>query len=351
MENTVRLLERMIETPSFSREEHEVSNMLYNHLIQRGVEVNRYKQNLWAVNKSYDPKKPTLMLCSHMDTVKPSPHYTRDPFEPIREAGRLYGLGSNDAGASVVSLISVFCEMYEAELNYNLLLAISAEEEIGGADGMTSLWGKLPKVDFVIVGEPTQMKCAIAERGLLVLDCVAKGRAGHAAREEGDNAIYRAIEAIEWFRSYEFPKVSPLMGSVKMTVTQINAGTQHSMVPSQCEFVVDVRPTDKYTNAELAELIAKEVECSVTPRSLRLNASAIEREHILVQSVEQLGVELFISPTTSDISVIPAPAIKIGPGDSARSHTADEYVYTKEIEEGVELYLKIIEKLNDYYGK
>lgn len=348
MNNPITLLEKMITISSFSREEKEVSDMLYNHLTGKGIEVNRYKNNLWAVNRDYNPDKTTVMLCSHMDTVKPSPNYTRDPFKPTHEDGKLYGLGSNDAGASVVSLIKVFCTLYGKKLNYNLLLAISAEEEIGGVNGMTSLWHELPKVDFCIIGEPTKMECAVAERGLMVLDCVAEGRPGHAAREEGENAIYNALKDIEWFRRYQFPKVSELMGTVKMTVTQINAGTQHNMVPGQCEFVVDVRPTDMYSNAELAELISQQVTCKATPRSLRLNASAISKEHPLVQAVERLGIERFISPTTSDISVIPAPCIKIGPGDSARSHTADEYVYVSEIEKGIEVYLEILKELNNH---
>jgi len=337
------LLKKLIATPSFSREEDRTAQLLADFLEGKGVLVNRLGNNLWAVNKYFDEQKPTILLNSHHDTVKPNSGYTRDPFHAEIIDGKLYGLGSNDAGGPLVSLIATFLHYYTAQnLNYNLVLAATAEEEISGTGGIESIWSILPAIDFAIVGEPTKCEMAIAEKGLLVLDGVAKGRAGHAAREESDNAIYKALKDIEWFRTYRFPKHSETLGDVKMTVTAIHAGQQHNVVPAECNFTVDVRVTDAYTLEEVLEIIQQHVSCEVVPRSLRLRPSGIASDHVLVRAAEKLGIHQYGSPTTSDQALIPVPSVKIGPGDSARSHSADEFIYVEEIEEGIELYIQIL---------
>jgi len=287
-----------------------------------------------------------LLLNSHHDTVRPNPSYTRDPFEGSFEDGKLYGLGSNDAGGPLVSLIMAFFYFYgERDLKYNIVLAATAEEEISGTGGIELIWNDLPKIDFAIVGEPTLLDMAIAEKGLLVLDCVAKGKAGHAAREEGVNAIYQALPDIAWFKTFQFPKISLTLGKVKMSVTVINAGQGHNQVPPECKFTVDCRVTDAYTLEEILEEVKRNVKCEVSPRSLRLRASGIEENHPLVQSAKKLGLNLYGSPTTSDQALIPVPSVKIGPGDSARSHSADEFIYMEEIERGIDMYIGLIENL------
>jgi acetylornithine deacetylase len=343
----IELLKKLITIPSFSGEEKEAADLICNFLNTRGVAIYRFLNNLWAKNKYYAPEKPVLLLNSHLDTVRPSPAYSINPFEPKIEDGKLYGLGSNDAGGSVVSLLSVFCDLYEKHLPYNIVIAITAEEEAICKNGISALWQHLERIDFAIVGEPTQMQAAIAERGLIVLDCVAEGVAGHAARNEGKNALYEAIDDILWFKNYKFPKTSKLMGEVKMTVTVIHSGTQHNVIPSKCEYVVDIRPTDCYENEEIVEIIKSNVKSHITPRSLHLKASAISEEHILVKTVKSLNIPCYISPTTSDISRIHVPAIKIGPGNSARSHIADEFIYIAEIETAVKQYKTLLEKLTD----
>lgn len=341
----IELLKQLIETPSLSTEEDKTADIIFSFLSSQGMNPKRFKNNVWAQSPGYDAAKPTLLLNSHHDTVQPSSAYTRNPFEATVEDGKLYGLGSNDAGGSVVSLLQAFCLLAKEELPYNLVVAITAEEERVSINGISALWPQLPKIDFAIVGEPTQMKAAIAERGLMVLDCIAKGKAGHAARNEGDNALYRAIDDIEWFRTYRFPKVSSLMGEVKMTVTQIEAGTQHNVIPAECSFVVDIRPTDCYKNEEIVEVVRQHVTCEVKPRSTHLLASALSEEHCLVRTAKTLGMECYISPTTSDISRIPVPALKLGPGDSARSHTADEFIYVDEIQQGIDGYVRFLKTL------
>jgi len=286
-------------------------------------------------NKFFDSTKPTLLLNSHHDTVKPNPGYTRDPYDASFEEGKLYGLGSNDAGGPLVSLIMTFFYFYgEKDLKYNLVLAATAEEEISGTGGVELIWNDLPKIDFAIVGEPTLLDMAIAEKGLLVLDCTAKGKAGHAAREEGVNAIYEALPSIAWFKTFQFPEDSPMLGKVKMSVTVMNAGQAHNQVPPECKFTVDCRVTDAYTLEEILQEVKRNVKCDVVPRSLRLRASGIEENHPLVQSAKKLGLKLYGSPTTSDQALIPVPSVKIGPGDSARSHSADEFIFVDEIRKG-----------------
>jgi len=340
----VQLLKHLIAAPSFSREESDTANIINEFLISRGVQTHRKMNNIWAYNKHFDAAKPTILLNSHHDTVKPNSGYTRDPYSAETEDGKLYGLGSNDAGGSIVSLISTFLYFYQKEnLKYNLCLATTAEEEISGSNGLESIIPELGKLDFGIVGEPTQMQLAIAERGLMVLDCTAHGRAGHAAREEGDNAIYKALPDVEWFRTYRFPKESELFGPIKMSVTMINAGSQHNVVPATCTFTVDVRVTDAYRNEEVLEMIKQHVGCEVNARSIRLKPSSIDKNHPIVQSGIALGRTTYGSPTTSDQSLLDIPSVKIGPGDSARSHMADEFIYVDEIREGIELYVKMIE--------
>ena len=342
----IYLLEQMIASPSFSKEEHLTAELIAHFLEKKGVEIHRELFNVWAFNKYYDPNKPTILLNSHHDTVKPNKDYTRDPFKAAIIEGKLFGLGSNDAGGCLVSLIATFLYFYEKEgMNYNFCLAATAEEEISGQNGLELVIPKLGELEFAIVGEPTQMHLAVAERGLMVLDCVAHGRSGHAARNEGDNAIFKAIKDIEWFNTFQFPKVSEAFGPIKMSVTMINAGTQHNVVPSTCDFVVDIRVTDAYTNEEVLEIIKQNVTCEVKARSTRLKPSSIAKDHPIVKAGISLGRETYGSPTTSDQALLCIPSLKCGPGDSARSHTADEFVYVQEIKEGIELYIDMLTKI------
>lgn len=340
------LLKQLIATPSFSKEEHNTAGIIAAFLEQRGVKIHRKGNNVWAYNKHYTPSLPTVLLNSHHDTVKPGQGWTHDPFTPAVKDGKLIGLGSNDAGGPLVSLIAAFLHFYDRDdLQYNVVLAATAEEEISGTNGIESIIPELGKIDFAIVGEPTQMHLAIAEKGLLVLDCIATGRTGHAAREEGDNAIYKAMTDIEWFRSFRFPKVSQYLGPVKMSVTVIRAGMQHNVVPGACEFTVDVRLTDAYTNEEVLDIIKKHVKSDVRPRSLRLKPSSIDPQHPVVQAGIEMGRKTYGSPTTSDQALLSVPSLKLGPGDSARSHTADEYILLSEIREGIELYISMLSKV------
>lgn len=345
-QQAVELLQKLISIPSFSKEEDKTADVIAAFLQQHGIEPHRKLNNLWARNKYFDGSKPTILLNSHHDTVKPNSGYTRDPFDAKIEDGKLYGLGSNDAGGCLVSLIAVFLYFYDKQdLKYNFCLATTAEEEISGVNGLELIIPELGQLDFGIVGEPTLMQLAIAERGLMVLDCTAYGKAGHAAREEGENAIYKALPDIEWFRTYKFPKKSEVFGPVKMSVTIINAGSQHNVVPASCVFTVDVRVTDAYRNEEVLEIIRQHVSCDVKPRSIRLKPSSIDKNHPIVQAGIALGRTTYGSPTTSDQSLLDIQSIKVGPGDSARSHTADEFVYVDEIREGIELYIKMLEKI------
>ena len=341
--DAVALLKELITISSFSREEDKTADVIECFLQERSVKTERKGNNVWAYNAQFDASKPTLLLNSHHDTVKPNSGYTRDPFSPDVEDGKLYGLGSNDAGGCLVSLIATFLYYYNTEnLKYNLCLAATAEEEISGLNGLESILPELGSLDFAIVGEPTLMNLAIAERGLMVLDCKVHGKAGHAAREEGDNAIYKALKDIQWFKSYRFAKISELFGPLKMSVTVINAGTQHNVVPELCTFTVDVRVTDAYTNEEVLKIIKNNVECDVKPRSTRLKPSSIDKDHPIVQSGIRLGKATYGSPTTSDQALLSIPSVKVGPGDSARSHMADEYVYVQEILDGIRDYIDML---------
>jgi acetylornithine deacetylase len=345
-EQAVDLLQQLISIPSFSKEETFTADLIERFLQDKGVKTHRKLNNIWAWNKHFDASKPTILLNSHHDTVKPNSGYTRDPFDAKIEDGKLYGLGSNDAGGCLVSLINVFLYFYNRDnLKYNFCLATTAEEEISGANGLELIIPELGKLDFGIVGEPTQMQLAIAERGLMVLDCVVHGKAGHAAREEGENAIYKAMADIEWFRTFLFPKESEAFGPIKMSVTIINAGSQHNVVPASCTFTVDVRVTDAYRNEEVLAIIREHVSSDVTPRSIRLKPSKIDKDHPIVKAGIALGRSTYGSPTTSDQSLLDIPSLKVGPGDSARSHTADEFVFIDEIREGIELYIKMLESI------
>lgn len=341
--DAVELLKQLISIPSFSKEEDKTADAIEAFLQQRNIKTHRKLNNIWAYNKYFDAAKPTLLLNSHHDTVKPNSGYTRDPYTATVEDDKLYGLGSNDAGGCLVSLIATFLYYYDQEgLNYNICLATTAEEEISGNNGLECILSDLGELEFAIVGEPTLMNLAIAERGLLVLDCTSYGKAGHAAREEGDNAIYKALKDIEWFRNYRFSKVSEMFGPLKMSVTIINAGSQHNVVPATCTFTVDVRVTDAYTNEEVLKIIRTNVDCEVVPRSIRLKPSSIDKEHPIVQSGIALGRTTYGSPTTSDQALLSIPSLKVGPGDSARSHMADEYVHLSEIEKGIGLYIEML---------
>ncbi|MES2732903.1 MAG: M20 family metallo-hydrolase [Bacteroidota bacterium] len=342
----IDLLKKLIATSSMSKEENLTGDILEQFFQQQNIPTHRLKNNIWAYNQHFDPAKPTILLNSHHDTVKPNASWTLNPFEPLVQDGKLFGLGSNDAGGCLVSLIATFCHFYnQADLRYNLVLAATAEEEISGRDGLELILSELPVLEFAIVGEPTQMNLAIAEKGLLVIDCVAHGKAGHAAREEGDNAILKAIRDIEWFTSYRFPKVSSMLGPIKMSVTIIQAGSQHNVVPDTCKFTVDVRVTEQYTNEEVLEVIQQHVQAEVIPRSVRLKPSSISPEHAIVRAGIGLGLTTYGSPTTSDQALLSVPSLKMGPGHSERSHTANEFIYLEEIEKGIAIYKEVLGKV------
>ena len=343
----IDLLKKLIITPSFSKEEGETATVIEQFLQVNGVATNRYLHNVWTVNKYFDAAKPSLLLNSHHDTVKPNKGYTLDPFSAVEKEGKLFGLGSNDAGGSLVALMAVFLYFYEQQdMNYNLVFAATAEEEISGKNGIEALLSHLPMIECGIVGEPTQMQMAIAERGLLVLDMTTTGKAGHAAREEGENALYKALTDIDWFKNYRFEKISPLLGPVKMTVTVMETENKaHNVVPSQCRFVVDVRVNELYTFEEILTTIQSNVLAEVVPRSLRMRSTAISTEHALVKAGLNAGRTYYGSPTTSDKALMPFQTLKMGAGDSARSHTADEYIYLNEINEGIDLYIELLKQV------
>lgn len=348
--HAIRLLKALIETPSISREENVTANLIEKHLFQFGARYTRKGNNVWARSKVFLEDQPTLLLNSHHDTVKPNSSYTRDPFKATVEGDQLFGLGSNDAGGCLVSLIATFLHFFDRpDLPFNLVLAATAEEEISGANGISSILEEIGEIDLAIVGEPTQMRMAIAEKGLMVLDCTSKGKAGHAARDEGINSIYKALADIQWFKTYQFEEVSPMLGPVKMSVTQVNAGTQHNVVPDTCRFVVDVRTNEFYSNEEAYKIICEHTDCMVKARSFRLNSSRLEVDHPIVQVGKSLGLDHFGSPTLSDQALIPFPSLKIGPGKSARSHTADEFVLLSEIEAGIKTYIDLIEGYKDQF--
>lgn len=343
--DAVSLLRQLIAISSFSKDEKAVADFIERYIEMKGYVAVKKENNVWLLSPGFDPTRPTVLLNSHIDTVKPVAGWVHDPFVPTIENGKLFGLGSNDAGASVVSLLHAFFYLTQQQQSYNLIFAASAEEEISGKNGIESLLHELPEIDFAIVGEPTGMNMAVAEKGLMVLDCVAQGQAGHAARNEGDNAIYKALPAIDWFLTFEFDRKSDLLGAVKMTVTQINAGTQHNVIPDKCSFVVDVRSNEMYSNQEILDEIRKHVRCDVQPRSTRLSSTATPLAHPVVKRGQELNRSVFGSPTLSDQALMPFPSLKMGPGESSRSHTADEYILLSEIEEAIEIYVQLLDGL------
>lgn len=342
-QEAIALLKALIETPSFSSEEDQTALLIENWFTQNEIPFQRENNNVWAFNQYFDKSKPTLLLNSHHDTVKPNQGYTNDPFEAIEKEGKLFGLGSNDAGGCLVSLLATFVYLYRQEkLPYNIVVVASAEEESSGENGLNSVLKHLPKLDCAIVGEPTLMQLAIAEKGLLVLDVIVKGTASHAAHQNDDNPIYKAIPIINWFQTFQFEKISEVLGPVKMTVTQVNAGKQHNVVPAECLLVVDIRVNDCYSNEEILATINSHINAVINPRSMHLNASSIPLEHGLVQAGITLGRTTYGSPTLSDQSVLSCQSLKLGPGETLRSHSADEFIFTNEIEEGIQLYIKIL---------
>ncbi len=346
-DEAVALLRELISTPSFSKEEDQTAGILTRYLGTHGIVHTRIKNNVYAYNRHYNESLPTILLNSHHDTVKPNKGYTRDPFSAVIEDGKLFGLGSNDAGGSLVSLFATFLYFHSREdMRYNILFAATAEEEISGRDGIEMLLPLLDKIDCAIVGEPTLLQLAVAERGLLVMDCTSSGVAGHAAREEGENALYKALEDIHWIKNHRFEKVSPLLGPVKMSVTVINTDNKaHNVVPASCQFVIDARINELYTFEEVVETITTRISSTVQPRSMRMRSSTIAMDHPLVRAGLELGRKAYGSPTTSDKALMPFPALKLGPGDSARSHTADEFIYLEEIKHGIQLYIQLLEKV------
>ncbi len=346
-ENAISLLKNLIETQSFSKEEENTAKLIEGWFVENGISFSRSKNNIWATNKHFDERKPTMLLNSHHDTVKPNSAYTRDPFKAVIEEGKLYGLGSNDAGGCLVSLMATFTHFYAQEnLTYNLVIVASAEEENSGAFGLNSMLELIPTIDVAIVGEPTLMNLAIAEKGLVVFDAIVEGTPSHAAHPNNNNSIYKTIEVLQWFKDYKFEKTSEALGDVKMTVTQINAGSQHNVVPTHVNLVVDVRVNDAYSNQEIAAILQEKAPCTkITPRSLRLNSSSISIDHDLVKAGIVIGRETYGSPTLSDQAALSCQSVKLGPGDSTRSHSADEFIYISEIEEGISIYIEILNRV------
>lgn len=344
--DAIELLKKLIQTRSFSGEEEGTARLLEEWFKERQIPFERHLNNVWAVNRNFDESKPTLLLNSHHDTVRPNSAYTLDPYNAKIEDGKLYGLGSNDAGGCLVSLLATFTRFYDAEdLSYNLLFAGTAEEEINGKDGIASLLPLIPPIAVAIVGEPTLMNLAIAEKGLVVFDAVVKGTPSHAAHPNSNNAIYKTAEVLKWFENFQFEKKSEVLGEVKLTVTQISAGSQHNVVPAQVDLVIDVRVNDRYSNAEVKKILQESAPVDeIRARSLRLNSSSIPQNHELVKAGVSLGMKTYGSPTLSDQAMVNCPSVKLGPGDSTRSHSADEFIYVKEIEEGIEKYIELLEK-------
>lgn len=341
--DAIELLKRMISIPSFSGEEAGVADLMVETLAGYGYTAQRKGCNVWVKSRGFESGRPTILLDAHLDTVKPNGSWETDPFTPMVKDDKLYGLGSNDTGGSVVSMLAAFLYLSSRPQAYNLIWLGSAQEENTGKGGIQSVLDELGEVALALVGEPTGMQAAVAEKGLMVIDCVAKGKSGHAARDESINAIYEALPDIEWFRSYRFEKASDLLGEVKMTVTGIQAGSLHNVVPAECRFMVDIRVNEHYTNNEVFEEIKRRVKCELIPRSFSLNSSSIPEVHPMVQRCRALGLSTYGSPTTSNQAVIPYTSLKIGPGDSARSHTANEYIYLKEIEDGIDTYIRLLD--------
>jgi acetylornithine deacetylase len=347
-QDAIKLLQQLIAIPSYSKEEAGTADCIVDFLEKKHIKTERIGHNIIARNKYFSKEKKSLLLNSHHDTVKPNKNYTRDPFSPIIEDGKLYGLGSNDAGGALVALLTTFLYFYEDNnLPYNIIFIASAEEEISGKNGIELALTLTENISFAIVGEPTKMQMAVAERGLMVVDCEAKGIAGHAARKEGENALYKAISDIQWIQSYRFDKVSDLLGETSMSVTVIETDNkQHNVVPASCKFVIDVRCNELYTFEEIIDWLKKNLKSEVMPRSMRLRSTSISLEHPLVHAGISMGSAYYGSPTTSDKALMPFPALKMGPGDSARSHTADEFIYLEEIRAGIEMYVELIKMLS-----
>ena len=343
----IETLKKLIETQSFSGKEENTALILEHWLTQYNIPFNRTLNNVWGTNKHFDDKKETILLNSHHDTVKPNKAYTKDPFKAEVNNGKLYGLGSNDAGGCLVLLLATFIYFYEQpNLNYNIVFVGSVEEESSGPNGLNSMLSIIPNIDFAIVGEPTLMDLAIAEKGLVVFDAKVKGTPGHVAHPNSNNSVYKLIEVLSWFRDFKFEKLSPVLGEVKITVSQVNGGKQHNVIPAEIDLVVDVRVNDKYSNQEIYDILKKESPCDeIIPRSLRLNSSSISQEHPLIKAGVALGKVTYGSPTLSDQAVLSCPSLKLGPGDSTRSHSADEFIYIKEIEEGVAFYISILQNI------
>ncbi|WP_299013692.1 M20 family metallo-hydrolase [uncultured Polaribacter sp.] len=346
-ENAIELLKNLIETQSFSSEEEKTALLIEAWFTENTIPFNRTKNNVWATNKYFDKNKPTLLLNSHHDTVKPNSAYTNNPFEAFVKDGKLYGLGSNDAGGCLVALLATFTHFYgQKNLKYNLVIVASAEEENSGPNGLNSMLSTIPKIDVAIVGEPTLMNLAVAEKGLVVFDAVVEGTPSHAAHPNNNNAIYNTIEVLQWFKDFKFNKPSKALGDVKMTVTQINAGSQHNVVPAHVDLVIDVRVNDAYSNKEIATILQNESPCTkITPRSLRLNSSSINTNHDLVKAGIAMGRTTYGSPTLSDQACLSCQSLKLGPGDSTRSHSADEFIYLAEIEEGIQIYVELLNRV------
>lgn len=341
----ITLLSSLIGIPSISREEEAVANFLQNYIEESGIMTGRSGNNIWCISPNFDLNKPTILLNSHIDTVKPVNGWRKHPFTAKTEDGKIYGLGSNDAGASVVSLFQAYRYLSATEQAYNLIFLASCEEEVSGKNGIESVLPQLPPIALGIVGEPTEMHPAIAEKGLMVLDVQAHGKAGHAARNEGDNAIYKVLQDVQWFRDFQFEKTSSMLGPVKMSVTQINAGTQHNVIPDLCTFVVDIRSNECYSNEELYQEICSHVQSEVKARSFRLNSSHISADHPVVRRAVSMGRTPFGSPTLSDQALMKFPSLKMGPGNSSRSHTADEFILISEIEEAIRMYIELLDGL------
>jgi acetylornithine deacetylase len=346
-ENAVELLKQLIATPSFSKEENDTAEIISDFFTKHGVVFARVGNNIYAKNKYYDAAKPSILLNSHHDTVLPNKGYTMDPFTPVVKEGKLFGLGSNDAGGCLVSLIATFLHFYERQnTRHNVVFAASAEEEISGVNGIELVLPYLGHIDFGIVGEPTKLEMAVAERGLMVIDCIAHGKAGHAARKEGENALYKALDDINWIRGYQFEKVSELLGESRLTVTVIDTeNKQHNVVPAQCKFVIDARVNELYAFEEILAALKANLKSQFKPRTTRMKSTSIALDHPLVKAGINLGKGYYGSPTTSDKALMPFPTLKMGPGDSARSHTADEFIYVSEIEDGIETYIKMVEQI------
>ncbi|MBI3233698.1 MAG: M20 family metallo-hydrolase [Bacteroidetes bacterium] len=341
------LLRKLIQTPSFSKQENATFELIKKYIESKGIPINSKLNNVWCINKYFDTNKPTILLNSHHDTVKPNPAYTNNPFQAYIEDGKLYGLGSNDAGGPLVSLLATFIYFYDREnLKYNMIFSATAEEEISGNNGIACILNDFPKIDFAVVGEPTAMQMATTEKGLMVLDCKTIGKPGHAAREEGENAIYKAMSEIEWFKTFEFERVSDILGKIKMSVTLIQAGEQHNIVPAECSYTVDVRTTEVYTNEEVLDIIKKHIHSEITPRSFKLQPSSIDENHAFVLAGKSIGRKTYGSPTTSDQALMPYPSLKMGPGDSARSHSANEYIYISEIKEAIDIFIHLFKQIN-----